>query len=116
MTNGTRLVILSNETFGNIVYDGTTDFDSVASVPELAAKSLVVSSFGAMFNINGWGIGYIAGPEKLMAEYRKTQQYQGIQHVNTPTQYALAEFLKQGSEFQRDQCFLSKQKRLFSSS
>lgn len=92
LTNGTRLVILSNETFGNIVFDGH-QFNSVASIPELAAKSLVVSSFGARFNINGWGIGYIAGPEKLMTEFRKTQQYQGIS-VNTPAQYALAEFLK----------------------
>ncbi len=111
MTNGTRLVILSNETFGNIVYDGHS-FNSVASVPELAAKSLVVSSFGAMFNINGWGIGYIAGPEKLMAEYRKTQQYQGFS-VNTPTQYALAEFLKQGQNFKEINAFYQSKRDYF---
>lgn len=111
MTNGTRLVILSNETFGNIVYDGHP-FHSVASVPELAAKSLVVSSFGTMFNINGWGIGYIAGPEKLMVEYRKTQQYQGFS-VNTPTQYALAEFLKQGQNFKEINAFYQSKRDYF---
>jgi methionine aminotransferase len=111
MTNGTRLVILSNETFGNIVYDNHP-FISVASIPELAAKSFVVSSFGAMFNINGWGIGYIAGPEKLMAEYRKTQQYQGFS-VNTPAQYALAEFLSQGQDFKEINAFYQKKRDYF---
>jgi len=111
MTNGTRLVILSNETFGNLVYDGHR-FNSVASVPELAAKSLVVSSFGAMFNINGWGIGYIAGPEKLMTEYRKTQQYQGFS-VNTPAQYALAEYLKRGQNFKEINAFYQSKRDYF---
>lgn len=111
MTNGTRLVILSNETFGNIVYDGR-QFNSVCSVPELAAKSLIVSSFGAMFNINGWGIGFIAGPEKLMSEYRKTQQYQGFS-VNTPAQYALAEFLKQGQNFKGINAFYQSKRDYF---
>lgn len=111
MTNGTRLVILSNETFGNIVYDGHP-FISVASVPELAVKSLVVSSYGTMFNINGWGIGYIVGPEKLMAEYRKTQQYQGFS-VNTPAQYALADFLKKGQNFKEINAFYQSKRDYF---
>lgn len=97
MTNGTKLVILSNEVFDNIVFD-SHKFHSLASVPELAAKSLIVSSFGHVFNITGWGIGYIIGPEKLMSEFRKIQQFQGFS-VNTPAQFALAEFLEEGQDF-----------------
>jgi methionine transaminase len=97
MINGTRLIILSNEVFDRLIYD-KHDFYSLNSVPELAAKSLVVSSFGPTFNIPGWGIGHIVGPEKLMTEFRKIQQIQGFS-VNTPAQYALAEFLKEGQNF-----------------
>jgi len=97
MTNGTKLVILSNEVFDNLVFDAKK-FHSLASIPDLAAKSLIVSSFGHVFNITGWGIGYIIGPEKLMSEFRKIQQFQGFS-VNTPAQFALAEFLKQGQDF-----------------
>jgi methionine aminotransferase len=97
MTNGTKLVILSNEVFDNIVFDAKK-FHSLASVPELAAKSLIVSSFGHVFNITGWGIGYIIGPEKLMSEFRKIQQFQGFS-VNTPAQFALAEFLAEEQDF-----------------
>lgn len=97
MTNGTKLVILSNEVFDNIVFD-EQKFSSIASVPELASKSLIVSSFGHVFNITGWGIGYIIGPDKLMGEFRKIQQFQGFS-VNTPAQFALAEFLEEGQDF-----------------
>jgi len=98
MTNGTKLVILSNEVFDSIVFDNLK-FNSLASIPELASKSLIVSSFGPIFNITGWGIGYIFGPEKLMNEFRKIQQFQGFS-VNTPAQFALAEFLQDGPDFE----------------
>jgi methionine transaminase len=98
MTNGTRLVILSNEVFDHIVFDGLK-FHSLASIPDLAAKSLIVSSFGPVFNITGWGIGYIFGSGKLMSEFRKIQQFQGFS-VNTPAQFALAEFLQDGPDFE----------------
>ena len=98
MTYGTRLVILCNEVFDNIVFDGLK-FRSLASVPDLAAKCLIVSSFGPVFNITGWGIGYIFGPDRLMSEFRKIQQFQGFS-VNTPAQFALAEFLEGGPDFE----------------
>ena len=97
MINGTRLIILSNEVFDHLIFD-KQDFYSLNSVPELASKSLIVSSYGPTFNIPGWGIGHIIGPEKLMSEFRKIQQYQGFS-VNTPAQYALAEFLEEGQDF-----------------
>jgi len=97
MINGTRLIILSNEVFDHLIYE-KQNFYSLNSIPELAAKSLVVSSFGPTFNIPGWGIGHIIGPEKLMSEFRKIQQFQGFS-VNTPAQYALAEFLNEGQDF-----------------
>ena len=97
MINGTRLIILSNEVFDHLIYD-KQKFFSLNSLPELASKSLIVSSFGPTFNIPGWGIGHISGPEKLMSEFRKIQQFQGFS-VNTPAQYALAEFLEEGQDF-----------------
>lgn len=98
MTNGTKLVILSNEVFDNIIFDGQ-EFNSLASFPELLSKTLIVSSFGPAFNITGWGIGYIIGQDKLMNEFRKIQQFQGLS-VNTPAQFALAEFLQDGPDFE----------------
>lgn len=91
LTNGTNIVILSDEVFESIVFDNNTHL-SVARYEKLANRSFVVSSFGPLFNINGWGLAYIMAPEKLMNEFRRIQQFQ-IYNVNTPLQYALSEFL-----------------------
>lgn len=92
LTNGTNIVILSDEVFESIVFDNNTHL-SVARYEKLANRSFVVSSFGPLFNINGWGLAYIMAPEKLMNEFRRIQQFQ-IYNVNTPLQYALSEFLQ----------------------
>lgn len=92
LTNGTNIVILSDEVFESIVFDNNTH-QSVSKYEKLASRSFVVSSFGPVFNINGWGLAYILAPEKLMNEYRRIQQFQ-IYNVNTPLQYALSEYLQ----------------------
>jgi methionine aminotransferase len=92
LTNGTNIVILSDEVFESIVFDNNTH-QSVARYEKLAERSFVVSSFGPVFNINGWGLAYILAPGKLMSEFRRIQQFQ-IYNVNTPLQYALSEFLQ----------------------
>ena len=91
LTNGTNIVILSDEVFESIVFDNNTH-QSISKFPKLADRSFVVSSFGPVFNINGWGLAYILAPEKLMNEFRRIQQFQ-IYNVNTPLQYALSEYL-----------------------
>jgi len=92
LTNGTNIIILSDEVFESIVFDNNIH-QSVSRYPKLAERSFVVSSFGPVFNINGWGLAYILAPEKLMNEFRRIQQFQ-IYNVNTPLQYALSEFLQ----------------------
>ena len=54
---------------------------------------IVVYSFGKVFHATGWKTGYILAPEALMAEFRKVHQF-NVFSVNTPMQYALAEYLK----------------------
>ena len=92
LTNGTNITILSDEVFESIVFDNNTH-QSVSKFAKLAERSFVVSSFGPVFNINGWGLAYILAPEKLMNEFRRIQQFQ-IYNVNTPLQYALSEYLR----------------------
>src|SRR5665647_246169 len=89
---GTNIVVLSDEVFESIMFDNTTH-QSVAKFEKLADRSFIVSSFGPVFNINGWALAYILAPDKLMNEFRRIQQFQ-ISNVNTPLQYALSEYLR----------------------
>ena len=54
---------------------------------------------GPVLNINGWSIAWCVGPENLMQEFRRIQQFQ-IYNVNSPFQYALAEYLKDFSTYE----------------
>lgn len=92
LTNGTNIVILSDEVFESIVFDNNEHL-SLSRFEKLSDRSFIVSSFGPIYNINGWGLAYILAPEKLMNDYRRIQQFQ-IYNVNTPLQYALSEYLK----------------------
>ena len=95
LTRGTDIVILSDEVYEHIVYDGA-QHQSVAGHPELAARSIVVSSFGKTYHITGWKVGYVLGPMELMAEFRKVHQF-NVFTVNTPCQLGIAEYMGDAS-------------------
>lgn len=98
LTNGTNITILSDESFESIVFDNQTH-QSIARFERLIDRSFIVSSFGAIYNINGWGIAYCLAPEKLMDEFRKIQQFQ-LYSVNTPFQHALADYIPKNHSFE----------------
>ncbi len=91
ITRGTEIVILSDEVYEHIIFDRQKHF-SITGFPELRERAFVVSSFGKSFHVTGWKLGYIVAPEKLMSEFRKVHQF-NVFSVNTPMQYAIAEYL-----------------------
>jgi methionine transaminase len=92
LTKNTDIVILSDEVYEHIVFDGF-EHQSIARFPKLAERSIIVSSFGKTYHTTGWKIGYVIAPQKLMAEFRKTHQF-NVFAVNHPIQLAYAEILK----------------------
>jgi methionine aminotransferase len=92
----TSIVVLSDEVYEHIVYDGAVH-ESVLRHPELAARSIVVSSFGKTFHCTGWKVGYAVAPAKLSAEFRKVHQYLTFCTFH-PAQAAFAEFLSSTPE------------------
>ncbi|HAF30573.1 MAG TPA: methionine aminotransferase [Bacteroidales bacterium] len=97
ITNGTKINVISDEVFEHIVFEGQKHY-SVLSNQQLAERSVVISSFGITFNVPGWKMGYCVGSEKVMSQIRKNQLFQ-VNTVNTPLQYALAEYLKDGVNY-----------------
>jgi methionine aminotransferase len=71
----------------------------MAGLPELAARSLVVSSFGKTFHVTGWKVGYVAAPAALTAEFRKVHQF-NVFTVNAPMQHGMASFLSDPSHYE----------------
>ncbi len=71
---------------------GGRQHTSASTIPALAARSFVISSFGKTFHVTGWKIGTVAAPAALSAEFRKVHQF-NVFTVNTPMQHALAAYL-----------------------
>ena len=87
----TPIVLIADEVYEHMVYDGATH-QSVARHPELAARSVLISSFGKTYHVTGWKVAYAAAPAALMAEFRKIHQF-NVFTVNTPMQHALARYM-----------------------
>lgn len=92
----TEIVVLSDEVYEHIVYDGA-QHESVLRHPELAARSFVVSSFGKTYHCTGWKLGYAVAPKALSAEFRKVHQYLTFCTFH-PAQVAFAEFMASSPE------------------
>ncbi len=111
ITRDTDIVILSDEVYEHIVFDGA-QHQSVARFPGLAQRSFVVSSFGKTYHVTGWKMGYCLAPRELMSEFRKVHQFNAFT-CNTPVQYALAEFMQHPEHYLGLAAFYQKKRDYF---
>jgi methionine transaminase len=93
-----NLIVLSDEVYERLIFDGR-QHQSVLRYPALAARSLAVFSFGKTFHATGWKAGYVVAPHALTREVRKSHQFI-VFSVNTPVQFALAEYLKHPEHYE----------------
>ncbi len=91
VTRNTDIVILSDEVYEHVVFDGAKH-QSMARHRELAERSVIVSSFGKSYHVTGWRVGYCLAPAALMDEIRKVHQFM-VFSADTPMQYAFVEAL-----------------------
>ena len=108
---GTDILILSDEVYEHMVYDGERHA-SVASHPQLAERAFVVSSFGKTYHVTGWKVGYVAAPAALSAEFRKVHQY-NVFSVNTPMQHGLAGYMRDPAPYLDLPAFYQRKRDLF---
>ncbi|AYR25229.1 pyridoxal phosphate-dependent aminotransferase [Herbaspirillum rubrisubalbicans] len=111
IVRGTDILILSDEVYEHMVYDGQPH-ESLARHPELAERSFINSSFGKTYHVTGWKVGYVAAPAALTAEFRKVHQF-NVFTVNTPVQYGLATYMKDPSPYLDLPAFYQRKRDLF---
>lgn len=91
------IFIISDEVYEHIVFDNQKHI-SICESSLLREKSFIISSFGKTFHTTGWKIGYCAAPKFLTNEFRKLHQFI-VFAVNTPIQYAYADFLNDDKNY-----------------
>ena len=108
---GTDVLVIADEVYEHMVFDGVPH-ESVSRYPELAARAVVVSSFGKTFHVTGWKVGHVAAPVALMTEFRKVHQF-NVFSVNTPVQHALAAYLADPAPYLDLPAFYQRKRDLF---
>ena len=111
VVEGTDIVILSDEVYEHIIFDGVPH-ESMARYEALRERSFVIGSFGNTYHVTGWKVGYVAAPAAMTAEFRKVHQFVTFS-TNTPIQYALAEFVAERRGYPELAGFYQRKRDLF---
>ena len=111
IVDATGVLILSDEVYEHIIFDGARH-ESMARYETLRARSFIVGSFGKTYHVTGWKVGYVVAPAALTAEFRKVHQFVTFS-TNTPVQHAFAEFLSQGRGYPELPAFYERKRDLF---
>lgn len=101
-----KILILADEVYEHIIFDGQKH-NSICSRPKLASRCFLIGSLGKTLHITGWKMGFCMAPKDLMKEFRKVHQFM-VFSVNTPMQYALAEYLREDANFRISKMYQGK--------
>ncbi len=90
------VIAISDEVYERLVYPGNTH-SSIASLPNMQERTVVLSSSGKSFSLTGWKVGWAIAPSDLTAGIRSAHQFLTFS-VPTPLQFGVAELLTNGEE------------------
>ena len=87
------LLVISDEIYADLSYYG--EHESIASIPNMKERTIVVNGFSKAFSMTGWRLGYALGPKDIIKMMTKIHQF-CIMCAPTTSQYAAIEALKNG--------------------
>lgn len=90
----TDIMVMSDEIYGELTYGGERHC-SIASLPGMRERTVIVNGFSKTYSMTGWRIGFTAGPAPVMKMMTKLHQF-AIMSAPTTAQYAAIEAIKNG--------------------
>ena len=88
-------MVLSDEIYAELTYGHK--HTSIASIPGMRERTILVSGFSKAYAMTGWRLGYIAAPHEICEQMLKIHQY-AIMCAPTASQFAAIEAMKNGDE------------------
>lgn len=104
------LFVLSDEIYAELSYD--SEHASIAELPNMKERTIIISGFSKAFAMTGWRLGFLLGPEDLVAAMLKIHQYT-MMCAPTMAQYAAIEALQTGMDDVNKMVQSYKQRRNF---
>lgn len=69
------LLVLSDEIYDRFVYDDEQELVSIASLPGMKERSIVLNGFSKSMAMTGWRLGYIAAPQEMIEPMNRLSFY-----------------------------------------
>ena len=92
---GTDIMVISDEIYAELTYG--TKHVSMANIPDMYERTIVVNGFSKAYSMTGWRMGYLCAPKEIVAAMTKLHQF-GIMSAPTTSQYAAIEAMRNGDE------------------
>jgi len=89
----TDIMVLSDEIYAELTYG--QEHVSIANIPGMAERTIVVNGFSKSHAMTGWRMGYVCGPKPVISQMLKIHQY-AIMSAPTTSQYAAIEAMANG--------------------
>lgn len=89
-------VVVTDEVYEHLVFDGVAHMP-IAALPDMAERTLTISSAGKTFSLTGWKIGWVTGPAELIEAVLAVKQYLTYSG-GAPFQPAIARALAGGAD------------------
>lgn len=89
------IFVLSDEIYSELTYCG--DHCSIASLPGMKERTILINGFSKGFAMTGWRLGYACGPHAIIEQMTKIHQF-CIMCAPTTSQYAAVEALRNGDK------------------
>ncbi|MBU5344484.1 aminotransferase class I/II-fold pyridoxal phosphate-dependent enzyme [Paenibacillus lautus] len=71
-----NLVVISDEMYAELTYGRT--HTSIASLPRMRERTIVIGGFSKAFAMTGWRVGYLCGDSRLVSAMVKIHQYTAL--------------------------------------
>ena len=91
-------LIISDEIYEKIIYDGVKHLSIASLSPQAAARTIVVNGVSKAYAMTGWRIGYAAGPKDIIAAMSNIQS-QSTSNPTSISQKAALAALREGEGF-----------------
>lgn len=92
----TNILVLSDEIYSELTYGGINHV-SIASLPGMRERTIVVNGFSKSYAMTGWRLGYALGPKEILAPMTKLHQF-AIMSSPSTAQFAAVEALRHGDQ------------------
>lgn len=92
----TDVLVLSDEIYAELTYGDKRHF-SIAQIPDMYERTILVSGFSKAFAMTGWRLGYACAHPELIKIMTKVHQF-AIMSAPTTAQFAAIEAMRNGDE------------------